>query len=363
MKKITHIAILILVLSSAHCLSAWAASENAAADFLVKLGDEFYRQGNTDDAVHEYSKALLLDPSHEKAKEHLKKLGFSEGLYGRSRTYQSEFIDLTQHLNEYKQKTEQLEKQKQTIEEKLAQLRIQHEELYKSNLAKEMELEILKHRVDGLSKNLVVQKDEFKRRTNDLEESYGKSNQALQAKLEKTHKELSQKTLSSNQDEVKTTLADLKLYDALDKALAYQDRAVSLKGQNQQLKDQLWEEHSLRESLFKILEDYVYVRKNEMDSLEDNLIFAKIDLVKNQNKLKGILNNLFDSYQSADGQIARIEDYEARMNDKNKGMDFLKTKLDSIQSNLAQQKKVVEEKEKKILALQNELDDLRSNKK
>ena len=66
------IFLLALLSSPAFC----SETQNAAADFLVEVGERALAEGKTEEAVHEFSKALMLDAQHKQAMEHLKKLGF-----------------------------------------------------------------------------------------------------------------------------------------------------------------------------------------------------------------------------------------------------------------------------------------------
>lgn len=61
--------------------AAPAGAENQGADFLVKIGKSELKKGRVKDAVHEFSKALLLEPGNEEALHQLWELGYPGGIY------------------------------------------------------------------------------------------------------------------------------------------------------------------------------------------------------------------------------------------------------------------------------------------
>ena len=68
MKKAPFLVVLALSLyiTPAFC------SETSIQGFLVDIGKSFYQKGNYEEAVHEFSKALIVDPDNQAAKAYLK---------------------------------------------------------------------------------------------------------------------------------------------------------------------------------------------------------------------------------------------------------------------------------------------------
>lgn len=58
-----------------------AEERNMAAEFLNERAQLFYERGQRKEAMHEFSKVLLIDPANPTAFEYLKKLGVDRGLY------------------------------------------------------------------------------------------------------------------------------------------------------------------------------------------------------------------------------------------------------------------------------------------
>lgn len=63
---------------------------------LINMGKEFYENGQSKEAIHEFSKALLIDPHNEDALFYLKEMGVEGGVYG----YQKTALDYIYELNE-----------------------------------------------------------------------------------------------------------------------------------------------------------------------------------------------------------------------------------------------------------------------
>ena len=70
LRKIILIILIYFILSlSAVTNSAFAASQ--AVEYLCEFGISFYRMGKFDDALHEFNKALILDPANKTAKKYI----------------------------------------------------------------------------------------------------------------------------------------------------------------------------------------------------------------------------------------------------------------------------------------------------
>ncbi len=75
-----------------------AQGDSTIAEYLSQQGKVLYEKGNISDAIHQLSKALLVDSNNKLAKEYLKKIGLDEGLYGRSTTPLMRVTQMTEGL-------------------------------------------------------------------------------------------------------------------------------------------------------------------------------------------------------------------------------------------------------------------------
>ncbi|MBF0522592.1 MAG: hypothetical protein HQL24_05995 [Candidatus Omnitrophica bacterium] len=67
---------------------------------LVQIAQTAYDRGQYDDAAHEFSKALLIDPSNQKAIKGLNKMGIEKGLYAGTKTGLTSLVDLAKNLQD-----------------------------------------------------------------------------------------------------------------------------------------------------------------------------------------------------------------------------------------------------------------------
>ena len=82
MKKITlFIPSIIFTVLTLISIPVQANTSVMAAQYLTDLGKSYYDAGQEDEAVHEFSKALLVDPHNIEAISYLHKMGFNQGLY------------------------------------------------------------------------------------------------------------------------------------------------------------------------------------------------------------------------------------------------------------------------------------------
>ena len=324
-----------------------AQSQNDAANFLVDIGERAYREGKIEEAAHEFKKALMLDPNHRKAKQYLENLGIEAG-YVSPESYEAKVIHLTQDLKKFEQKAERLEQEKKDTEHRLAHLQSKGEDLYRSNLAKEMELSLVQEKAQKVSSEASYQAQAYEQRTQELKGYYAQQNKIFLDEMGKKSKELSKKVLSSQKQGVDLALSDTKVNDALDRALRYQEQALQLKSENRNLSERLSEERFLRNSLDKINEDYVYIRNQELGRLQDETVAKEIDLTKEQDHHVKYLDQAIEAQESADTLRNEVYTAQEQMSDKNADLAFLKQKLEDANSDLSK-------KQEEIVALQKEL--------
>ena len=87
------------------------ASDNMGANFFFDEVLRSYNNGNVRDAIHEWSKVLMIDPNHKEAKKHLRKLGVEKGLYTGNETQETRIADLERKIEYYKNQVAQLQNQ------------------------------------------------------------------------------------------------------------------------------------------------------------------------------------------------------------------------------------------------------------
>ena len=70
-----------ICVAPATLVDAGQKGQNPSANYLVEIGELELKRGNIDYAVHEFSKALLVEPGNKEALYYLNHLGYAKGLY------------------------------------------------------------------------------------------------------------------------------------------------------------------------------------------------------------------------------------------------------------------------------------------
>jgi len=100
--------------------SANASTGQAGADFIVEVGERALKDGDISEAIHEFSKALMLDPDNKKARWYLAKLHVDqEGIYNGARTPEDQMGDMARDLGEYENDLSGLERDRYYLQERV----------------------------------------------------------------------------------------------------------------------------------------------------------------------------------------------------------------------------------------------------
>ncbi len=120
MKKINPIYSMIIVLTMVAAFPAKpAVAANAMAELLVDTGLRELEKGDKDAAIHEFSKALMLEPDNQEARRQLKLLGLDEGIYADSPTAVGRKSHSNSAVNRYRAQIAQLQNDKAQLEQQL----------------------------------------------------------------------------------------------------------------------------------------------------------------------------------------------------------------------------------------------------
>ncbi|VAW12562.1 hypothetical protein MNBD_BACTEROID05-957, partial [hydrothermal vent metagenome] len=117
-----------------------AQTQNQGASFLVEMGSQYLAEGNRQDAISEFSKALLIEPGNPEALEQLSLLGFDGGIYDGAQTQGSRMAELSSSRGMYQDQANQLEKEKMALQIKFDQLQNKHQSLLDEHVSQKEEL-------------------------------------------------------------------------------------------------------------------------------------------------------------------------------------------------------------------------------
>lgn len=141
---------------------------NTGADFLVKTAKAHLQSGDVTSALHEFSKALMLDPDHQEAKYYLSQYGVPSGLYKNVETRTSQIADMGKSIKIHNDQIVVLEQQKQELEHKIQDLAMERDMLYHSNMINEARVNDLSSEIEQLRSEMYGQDFEHAQQIHDL---------------------------------------------------------------------------------------------------------------------------------------------------------------------------------------------------
>ena len=288
------ISSLILSFFTAFFLShiGFAVEENPISAYLVERGISYYEKGQFQEAVHEFSKVLLVDSDHQVALKYLHNLGLTEGLYQGTMTTASTIEELSKDVKEYKFKTALLEEQKTDIEQQIRELQAQRDDLQESMKAKSLEVDQFKERLKSFQEQMEDQKRMHATEIKDLEHNLRNQQQALQGTIEQQKKQLVERVLTSKEKEEQLISLNEEVQKKIEQLLDYQAQMNTLDQKYRNLREEFFSLKSKYGTLHDVLEDYAYIHKNAMHACGDRLIIKELDAVERNEELTQNLNEL-----------------------------------------------------------------------
>ena len=344
-----------------------ADTHNEMGEFLTDLGESYYNQGDTQEAIHEFSKALLVDPSNEKAKRYLKELGLDQGLYKGIKTRSSQVAELADQVKGYKQQVTDLEKQRLEIEEQSRQFKEEKDSFIKQNqtkLAKAQELQANVHQMEESHKRHLAERDT---QIKQMEKYYQDKSRDYQQTLEQQKSQFTtQLSVQSSALEVKEE--DIKVVkgklDALiGRGLGREDQAAVLTQKVHQLKKEAQREEKRRDNMFQAVDEYLYLRNDELNDLKNQVVYGELDLVKEEQRRWVRLDDLIELNDSVGQHRYWLNERDAWIEEKNKSLNSLTGRLADIQTELKKKNALIQEQEKHLLDLKKELQNARAQLK
>lgn len=369
MKKLI-ILMSLVVLGIFITISASADTRNTGAEFLVETAERFYHQGRMEDAIHEFSKALMLEPDNKKALKYLKDLHIDGGLYGkRPLTNLSRVAQFAQdskrvyeQLDEYQEKIENLKKERLTLQNMFDQLYVQKESLDQMNTHQESEIESLRNQVNRLMEKEL----QFQEKISQAEKFYIERNKELEERLSK-RKEIAAKsvpaydtnydqsrlkeqlkTLEDQYDQLKvdsqkreldlgSTITNLKL------DLSHKEKEIAVLNNKLNIKD-----HQINKEDASAPTSTAIDQKTEMDKLNQELIETELQLAKAQSELAIKLKELSKLTQKMHEGEKQQKVIVPLSKPTVKDAQSVDSELLLMQSELADQKQVFESVEKEL---------------
>lgn len=267
-KLLGNIFLGVLVLSVV-CSGVSFAGDNAGAAFLVEVGEKDILRGNIEQALHEFSKALMLDPSNEKALAYMREYGFKEGLYAGTSTRVSEAARFGMEHKRSPQEVGQKEVEilaKDTeiakTRELLDKVKAHRDQISRELTDKNLQLYAMEAELGKFKAELAINDQRFEGQVSQLDELY----QSIEQEMAKVRE----------QD------AELARINAGDSGRigAYESQLIALQQEYDLLREQRHQSRHQQQMLYNQVEEYAYLRNQLIDDLADELLYKDLDMAQ-----------------------------------------------------------------------------------
>jgi chromosome segregation ATPase len=288
--------------------SVWAG-ENAGADFLVELGERDLKKGNVKQAIHEFSKALMLDPGHEKALAYMREYGFEEGLYSGTVNRLSEAGDFARKIKTARDAAVEKDVELVQIRTALDKVKAHRDQLSRELTGKSLKLHDLQTQTGKLKAEMEVRDRRFEDQVSQLEELYAAIEQDM-AKVRERETDSRGMTRGAS-----------------DRLHAYENELIALQQEYNLLREKEHQHRERQRILHEQLEDYVYVRNRIIDDLSDELIYKDLDAALKQSRVLAGLERVDHLDQLIEDHRRQIAGQYDAIEDQKKDIEYLKNQL------------------------------------
>lgn len=284
MKKLALFLTVIFLLNP---FSANASTSQDGADYIVGIGEKALKDGDVSEAIHEFSKALMLDPDNKKARWYLVKLHVDEdGIYAGARTPEEQMGDMAQDIQEYEDDLSGLERDRYYLQE----------------------------RVDLLE-------DAIER----------KGDHALLKDIEDYYREMA-------------------FYD-IDPNLPYDQQLAALYRKHHEFKEYTYDRDRVQDKTIVVMNQLLGYKEEHLEDAKDDFVRHRIALARNNRDLLGKVTHLrelqdqYDMYVSKNlRDTEKVKQLERELSQARSEVDLLKRAHKSELNNLKEQVDSLEEK-------------------
>lgn len=147
---ILTLSTLIIFVCPGHDLEA--KDTNQAAQILCDYGKGLYDSGDFENAIHEFSKALLIEPENQMARSYLEKMGLDKGIYAGNRSSLTQVGEISRRLISHQQKIAYLKEQKKKSDATMKRIQEEQQRLANVIAKKEEALKNSRERIASLSR-------------------------------------------------------------------------------------------------------------------------------------------------------------------------------------------------------------------
>ncbi|MFT5387602.1 MAG: hypothetical protein ACI9E5_000733 [Candidatus Omnitrophota bacterium] len=278
--KLYQLFIITLFVSLIHTPATYAEKSPNGADYMASIGVAHYNNGQMEVAIHEFRKALMLDPDQPVAHRYLKKLGLNKSTYTTDLTHRSETSRLARHIRYQNEKMKKLADENSYLKKEYHHAENEHQSIINENVTKQEEIRWLNNKIAKVE-------DEFSKiQKNQLNELY-KTNLAAHTSQALDVSKPDQAVLQS------------KYYKSIKLAIEHEDRLMDLNHENKQLRNYIDDKYAHQNKLIAVLEDYIHLRESKIDVLKNNITDAKVSELEAELMLLAQLESLINQEEEA----------------------------------------------------------------
>jgi len=317
MKKTQLFLIIISVLALSLCslVGVSIAREPApAAAMLVHVGENLLEENRIDDAIHEFSKAMMLDPQNEQAIYYLNQLGVSHSLYKGYGTGMTSVAEMGQHVLAYQQKMSALEQEKWALEHRFSQMQSERDQLYVSSLKREDKLIDLTAKLANLDSAYQKQGQAHDVQVAQMKDEFSQTQQAYQDMVALDNRANAYRFRDLKEREEQLDYLGDKLFEAQEQALNYEDQLKSLQFDQRFFIRKVSDKMAFQNQQVHVLEDYLHMREDTLSGTEAELFRKQIHLTDNEQRLLNMMNDVRDYVHHYERRINEREDLIVEQN-------------------------------------------------
>jgi len=343
--------------------SAEARRQNEAAAFLIKVGRSFYERGRVEEAMKEFSKALILDPDNKQAKNYLRKMGLSDGMYTSPKTYSSQIADLSRHVTNYKINNDILSEERKEAEQKALELEKDRNQIHLAKQVKALEVDVMNTKIrdaekesQRLANNYQHQARAQKKEWKEIENRHLVKIENLNdiCSIQEKKLDIHQASLSDKTNQL--MVLNEKLQEVSDIFAKYEYHLTRLEEKYAQLQEKIIDRQHQHKRIVNALEDYMNLHRIRLGRSENDLVTKEMDLARSQWRLFDTVGDLVKTDDSLSDFQDQVDDREALILEKNKDLEFLRDTIDEVNLTVARRESLIEEQDQLIFELKEQLD-------
>lgn len=260
-----------------------ADSKYGAAQFLTEIGIQHYERGQIDEAAHELSKALMLDPGNKKAKEYLAQIGITDQVYKGAKNKSTELVRLARSVKDYENQVAALMLEKKILENKLNQVMLERDTAGQIAVAHDLEKDLLQVKLDETAKifdkseeakmrQLAIIEDMYAQKINDLENSAD-----YQSSLMLSQRMADRERLVREKEQYYRDIV-IQFSRAVDRLTDYEKELKEIDNKYFEMNHKLTVTRAMDHDLLSYLEGNLDEQRKTIEDLKDKLVIDAIEL-------------------------------------------------------------------------------------